>query len=213
MPTGGQGGGWGPRAGWGRLLPARDSWPRVRRGSARKGGASRCFPRSVWKGSWGALAGGGAGPYAARPPPGGTAVGPAASALPRRSCTVSTRPAGPLTPPTRRPGLRSRYGRASAGRPARKLRPRDRDQLREFQVRVGFDRGTLAMAHIGLTRAGGKPARFADKRTGHRPLSNPALRRTAAPRCPMQDRALDAKLTVKWLNCHWHIPNLENNHF
>ena len=39
-------------------------------GSARKGGASRCFPRSVWKGSWGALAGGGAGPYSARPPPG-----------------------------------------------------------------------------------------------------------------------------------------------
>jgi hypothetical protein len=70
MPTGGQGGGWGPRAGWGRLLPARDSWPRVRRGSARKGGASRCFPRSGWKGSWGALAGGGAGPYAARPPRG-----------------------------------------------------------------------------------------------------------------------------------------------
>ena len=71
----GQGEGWGPRAGWGRLLPARDSWPRGRRGSARKGGASRCFPRSVWKGSWGALAGGGAGPYAARPPP-GTALSP-----------------------------------------------------------------------------------------------------------------------------------------
>jgi hypothetical protein len=60
----------GPRVGWGRLLPARDSWPRVRRGSACKGGASRCFPRSAWKGSWGALAGGGAGPYAARPPRG-----------------------------------------------------------------------------------------------------------------------------------------------
>src|SRR5207253_1327545 len=28
MPTGGQGGGWGPRAGWGRLLPGRDFWPR-----------------------------------------------------------------------------------------------------------------------------------------------------------------------------------------
>jgi hypothetical protein len=40
----------------------RQAWPRGRRGSARKGGASRCFPRSVWKGSWGALAGGGAGP-------------------------------------------------------------------------------------------------------------------------------------------------------
>lgn len=43
MPTSRQGEGWGRRAGWGRLLPARFSWPRVRRGSARKG--------------WGALAG------------------------------------------------------------------------------------------------------------------------------------------------------------
>ena len=60
----------GASRGWGGLLPARDSWPRVRRGSARKGGASRCFPRSGWKGSWGDLAGGGAAPYAARPPPG-----------------------------------------------------------------------------------------------------------------------------------------------
>ena len=38
----------------------------------------------------------------------------------------------------------------------------------------GFEKGTLAMAHIRLTGAGEKPARFADKRTGHRPLSNPA---------------------------------------
>ena len=30
------------------------------------------------------------------------------------------------------------------------------------------------MAHIGLTGAGEKPARFANKRTVHRPLSNPA---------------------------------------
>ena len=57
----------------GQVPPALASWPRVRRGSARKGGASRCFPPSVWKGSWGALAGGGADPYAARPPPGAAA--------------------------------------------------------------------------------------------------------------------------------------------
>jgi len=35
----------------------------------------------------------------------------------------------------------------------------------------GFDKGTLAMAHIGLTGAGKKPARSADKRTGHRPTA------------------------------------------
>ena len=39
---------------------------------------------------------------------------------------------------------------------------------------AGFDKGTLAMTQIGQTGAGEKPARFASKRTGHRPLSNPA---------------------------------------
>ena len=38
---------------------------------------------------------------------------------------------------------------------------------------MGFDKGTLTMAQIGLMRAGQKPARFARQRTGHRPLSNP----------------------------------------
>jgi hypothetical protein len=42
--------------------------------------------------------------------------------------------------------------------------------------RGGFDKGTLAAAHIGHLRAGQKPARSASKRTGRRPLSNPPLR-------------------------------------
>jgi hypothetical protein len=33
------------------------------------------------------------------------------------------------------------------------------------------------MTPIGLKRAGGKPARSACQRTGHRPLSSPSLRR------------------------------------
>ena len=46
----------------------------------------------------------------------------------------------------------------------------------EVPGRGGFDKGTLAMAQIGLMRAGRKPARTPDQRTGHRPLSNPPLR-------------------------------------
>ena len=46
----------------------------------------------------------------------------------------------------------------------------------KFQGRAGFDKGTLAMAQIGLLRPGQKPARSLDQRTGHRPLSNPPLR-------------------------------------
>jgi hypothetical protein len=42
--------------------------------------------------------------------------------------------------------------------------------------RGGSDKGTLAAAHIGQLRAGQKPARSANKRTGRRPLSNPPLR-------------------------------------
>src|SRR6185437_4439532 len=37
----------------------------------------------------------------------------------------------------------------------------------------GFDKGTLAMAHIGPMRAGQKPARSPSQLTGHPPLSNP----------------------------------------
>jgi hypothetical protein len=48
--------------------------------------------------------------------------------------------------------------------------------------RCGFDKGTLAAAHIGLLRAGEKPARFENQRTGRRPLSNPPLRPRVAAR-------------------------------
>jgi hypothetical protein len=41
-------------------------------------------------------------------------------------------------------------------------------------VASGFDKGTLAMGHIGSTGTGEKPTRFANQRTAHRPLSNPA---------------------------------------
>ena len=47
--------------------------------------------------------------------------------------------------------------------------------VQKFQGRGGFDKGTLAMAQIGLMRAGQKPVRSPYKRTGHRPLSNPPL--------------------------------------
>jgi hypothetical protein len=53
------------------------------------------------------------------------------------------------------------------------------------------------MAHIGLTGAGEKPARFADKRTGHRPLSNPAT--PSARQLPHCAHAGPIPLTLK---CH-----------
>ena len=65
--------------------------------------------------------------------------------------------------------------RASAGRLARKAKYLGAAINRVSSwAASGFDKGTLAMAHIGLMGAGEKPARFADKRTGHRPLSTPA---------------------------------------
>ncbi len=80
-------------------------------------------------------------------------------------CTVFKAARRPLAPPTRRPGLRSRcrsrYGRASAGRLARMLNTLGPRLAKKLQGRGGFDKGTLAMARIGLTRAGQKPARFA----------------------------------------------------
>jgi hypothetical protein len=73
--------------------------------------------------------------------------------------------------------LARRSGRANAGRLARKAKYLGAAINRvSFWDVSGFDKGTLAMAHIGLTGAGEKPARFADKRTGHRPLSNPVTR-------------------------------------
>jgi hypothetical protein len=98
----------------------------------------------------------------------------------RTFCTVSRRPAGPLAPPPRRPGrhsrCRSRDGRANAGRLARKGRRASGRNHPKVRGRAGCDKGTLAMAHIGLMRAGKKPARSRRQRTGHRPLSNPPLR-------------------------------------
>jgi hypothetical protein len=93
----------------------------------------------------------------------------------RTFCTVSRRPAGPLAPPPRRARLRSRYGGAHAGRLARKAKPCRPQSTEKFHGRSGFDKGTLAMAQIGLTRAGQKAARSRSQRTGHRPLSNPPL--------------------------------------
>ena len=74
---------------------------------------------------------------------------------------LCSRPAGPLTP----------------GRLARKARTRACRTYGSRLGRGGFDKGTLAAALIGQTRAGGKPAQSAHKRTGRRPLSNPPLRR------------------------------------
>jgi hypothetical protein len=69
--------------------------------------------------------------------------------------------------------------RLNAGRLARKVFSRSGPQLKPqegHRGRGGFDKGTLAAALIGLLRAGQKPARSANKRTGRRPLSNPPLR-------------------------------------
>ena len=52
---------------------------------------------------------------------------------------------------------------------------RGRNHSERSRGRGGFDKGTLAMAQIGLTGAGQKPARSPGQRTGHRPLSNPPL--------------------------------------
>ena len=68
-----------------------------------------------------------------------------------------------------RPGQRRSAG-ATSGRSWSRL------QLGKLQGHGRFDKGTLAAALIGLMRAGQKPARSADKRTGRRPLSNPPLR-------------------------------------
>jgi hypothetical protein len=67
---------------------------------------------------------------------------------------------GPLAPPPRRPvGWREK--RECLGAAVNRESPR---------ATSGFDKGTLAMAHIGLTGAGEKLARFANERTCHRPL-------------------------------------------
>jgi hypothetical protein len=68
--------------------------------------------------------------------------------------------------------------RLNAGRLARRLPPfgAAAGTARRSPGRGGFDKGTLAAALIGHLRAGQKPARSANQRTGRRPLSNPPLR-------------------------------------
>ena len=62
----------------------------------------------------------------------------------------------------------------------------DRPPVRQLLgLRLGrgrFDKGSLAMAQIGLMWAGQKPARLLDQHTGHRPLSNLPLRLLRANR-------------------------------
>src|SRR2546423_690067 len=83
----------------------------------------------------------------------------------RPAATARTPPL-PLTLPLRRRQRRSAGAkdRSTFGPPP----------PRGSKGRGGFDKGTLAMAQIGLTGAGQKPARSPSQRTGHRPLSNPA---------------------------------------
>jgi hypothetical protein len=85
-----------------------------------------------------------------------------------------------LAPPTRRARLRSRRrprcGGADAGRWREQQRTHGPQRPEESQNRSGFDKRTLAIALIGLMRAGQKPARSPRQLTGHRPLSNPPLR-------------------------------------
>ena len=85
-----------------------------------------------------------------------------------RAAATARTPPLPLALPLRRRQRR---------RLARKTEvPSDRRPPRGSKGRGGFDKGTLAMAQIGLTGAGQKPARSPSQRTGHRPLSNPPLR-------------------------------------
>jgi hypothetical protein len=65
--------------------------------------------------------------------------------------------------------------RRSAGAKALVRLGRRLEPLGGHRGRGGFDKGTLAAALIGLLRAGQKPARSANQRTGRRPLSNPPL--------------------------------------
>jgi hypothetical protein len=82
-------------------------------------------------------------------------------------------------PPTRRPRLRSRQGSRcggpDAGRLARKAKTRSRETRGSRAGRGGFDKGTLAAALIGQTRAGEKPAQSASS------VRPPPLVKSAAP--------------------------------
>jgi hypothetical protein len=77
------------------------------------------------------------------------------SCSPTYSSAASRRPHGPHAPPTRRPGLRSRSGRPGAGQLARKAHNFGAAETQAVtRAASGFDKGTLAMANIGLTGAG-----------------------------------------------------------
>jgi len=70
---------------------------------------------------------------------------------------------------------------------------------KRHQSRGGFDKGTLAVALIGLMWAGQKPARSPNQRTGRRPLSNPPL-------CPYATAAPSLGPDASWQ--HLHLNNI-----
>ena len=96
--------------------------------------------------------------------------------------------ADPQTDPRAARSVTARNHPGNHAQPRRQHRTRRRnvtsDHTPQYQAQrpeclrsraaAGFDKGTLAMAQIGLMRSGQKPARSPGKRTGHRPLSNPA---------------------------------------
>jgi hypothetical protein len=91
-------------------------------------------------------------------------------------CAGSRRPRGPLAPPTRDGAAAlPRSWPLTPGRLARRQRHGAAETPRKSRSRGGFDKGTLAPTPHRALRAGEKPARFAHKLTGHRPLSNPLL--------------------------------------
>jgi hypothetical protein len=63
-----------------------------------------------------------------------------------------------------------RYGRADAGRLARKRNDLMAAIMSEARSRGGFDKGTLAMAQIGLTRGGPEVRPIAKTAYGPSPL-------------------------------------------
>ena len=71
--------------------------------------------------------------------------------------------------------------------------PAGRDQPGKLQGRGGFDKGTLAAAQIGLTRAGQKPSPIARQAYGQPPLiksTAPSINigTTDVPSLPMSTR-------------------------
>ena len=75
-------------------------------------------------------------------------------------------PAGPLAPPTRRARLRSRYGGTEPVGWREKRKALDRGRPGSSRAAAGFDKGTLAMAQIGLTGQARSPP---DRQTAYGP--------------------------------------------